>query len=199
MVNPHGWAPENKTQELNGAAEKGEDEKKLNWWVKYLSSWERWYVIVKKVMMVTPAWNSWQLPAKVTEAPRMAELPVSAPLLSSGCPFTKIHIPSRNGNFIIFYLSAQKLNLSKNKLLCFILYLLMPFLRLQGFIGKLLPKDTFAKSNTTCNGWGTTCPRKRSDPRIHPPCNFPSLSYFPSAPSPNSYNQEKNVYVPSQV
>lgn len=97
------------------------------------------------------------------------------------------------------YLSAQKLNFSKNKTLCFILYLLMPFLRLQGFVGKFLPKDTLAKSNTTCNGWGTTCPRKRSGPRIHPPCNFPSLSYFPSAPSPNSYNQEKSVYVPSQV
>lgn len=30
VVNPHGRAPENMTQQLNGAAEKGEDEKKLN-------------------------------------------------------------------------------------------------------------------------------------------------------------------------
>ena len=79
-------------------------------------------------------------------------------------------------DIVIFYLSAQKLNLLKNKLLCFILYLLMPFLRLQGFTSLPLGIHCITKSNTTCNGWGATCLRKRSGSLIHPPCNFPSLT-----------------------
>lgn len=82
------------------------------------------------------------------------------PPLSSGCPFTKIHIPSRNGNVVIFYLSAQKLYLLKNKLLCLHFIFIMTFLRLQRFIGKPLSRDNLFKSRTMCNGPGTICPGK---------------------------------------
>lgn len=81
--------------------------------------------------------------------------PQALPLLSAGCLFTKIHTLSRNGNFMIFYLSAQKLIPSNNKLLCFSLYLLAPFLRLQAFIGKPLTRDNFFKSDTLGSDWGT--------------------------------------------
>lgn len=59
---------------------------------------------------------------------------------------------------MIFYLSAQKSNLLKNKLLCIHFILTMLFLRLQRFQGKSLSRDNILKSPTVCNGWGTICP-----------------------------------------
>lgn len=56
-VGPRGRASENMTQQLHGAGEKSEDEKKQSLWAKHPASLER-YVIGKKVMMKTSDGNS---------------------------------------------------------------------------------------------------------------------------------------------
>lgn len=150
-------------------------------------------------MMKTPDRNRSQLPEKVTKVQRMAEPPASRRSPLCRLSIHRDHTRSRNGNFVIFFLSAQKLNPLTNKLLCYSLYLLMSFLRLQGFVGKPLSRDNFLKSNTLCSGWGT---RKIEAVLTFAHLLIPPLLYTFSQPhSPNFYNQYMYwyIYVPSQL
>lgn len=134
--------------------------------------------------MKTRDWNGRQFPEKVTKAHRRADPPARPPLRSSGCPLTKVHIPSGNGNAVIFYLSAQTLNLlekKKKKLLCLHCVFTMLFVRLQRFLGTPLSRDNVLASRRRvqrlgyCPSWAGRGSRTPSHFWI-PLCSMLSLS-----------------------